>query len=116
MTVENWETTRRTGPRTVTTTRDPYHKLTLDDIKRAIASVADTPPDPLNGATILWVHPDDKQAIELAGKLRVASGGVLHVREHIHAFPDRIHGFRGADFLPCVVINLKEKSDADCVS
>lgn len=66
--------------------------------------VADIPPDPLNGATVLYVHAN---RYEDAIKIKEASGGRLHIQLSRLASPEVIAGFKGDE---CVVIIRKEKS------
>lgn len=89
---------------------DTYKQLTVEDVRRMVADLPPLPHDPLNGATVLWVKSGDNESIEAANKLREASGNRLRVTESPHAFPGRIHGFKGAAFLPCVVIKIEEES------
>ena len=51
-----------------------------------------------NGATVLHVHPADKDA---AFNLIRSDEGSVRVTVSENAFPGRIYGFKGAAFLPC---------------
>lgn len=97
-------------------TGDTYKRLTVEDVLNLVADLPPLPDDLLNGATVLWVKNGDREAIEMANQLREASGNRLRVTESPHAFPGRIHGFKGAAFLPCVVIHTKEDSNENRVS
>lgn len=75
--------------------------------------LADNPPipDPLNGATVLYVHPDrHNEAVRIReayeGSKPMASGGRLHIQQSLHASPNVIAGFKGDE---CVVIVKMEK-------
>ncbi len=76
-------------------TADRLRKLILDN---------PPPPDPLNGATTLYVHPDRASDAE---RINEAAGGRLHIQLSRLASPNVIAGFKGDD---CVLIVKKEKS------
>ncbi len=73
--------------------------------------VADIPPDPLNGATVLYVHPDrHKDAIRIKeareGGNTIGFAGRLHIQLSRLASPNVIAGFKGDE---CVAIIRTEK-------
>lgn len=71
--------------------------------------LAEAAPDILNGATMLWLHIDDKHAHDIALKIKTASNDRIHIRQSPNAIRNRIHGFKGRNFLPVLVIKLKEE-------
>jgi hypothetical protein len=71
--------------------------------ERLTKLLSDLPPDPLNGATTLHVHPDN---MKLAARIKEASGGRLHIQLSKHASTNVIAGFKGEE---CVAIIRLEK-------
>ena len=49
-----------------------------------------------NGATVLHVHPTDHEAARI-----LAQHSNVRITVSENAFPGRIYGFRGAEFMPC---------------
>lgn len=76
--------------------------LTADRLRKLIL---DNPPlpDPLNGATTLYVHPDRASEAE---RINEAAGGRLHIQLSRLASPNVIAGFKGED---CVLVIKSEK-------
>lgn len=71
--------------------------------ERLTKLIADIPPDPLNGATVLYVHPS---RVRDAVRINEAAGGRLHIQQSELASREVIAGFKGDD---CVVIIGREK-------
>lgn len=82
------------------TNAQPDEPWTADRLLDLMESI---PPDPLNGATTLYVHPD---RISDADRINEAAGGRLHIQTSKLASPKVIAGFKGDD---CVVIIGAEK-------
>lgn len=85
----------------------PHEPWTAERLTKLVASI---PPDPLNGATVLYVHPDRRKD---AMRIKEAAGGspmgrTLHIQQSELASPNVIAGFKGDD---CVVIIKTEKED-----
>lgn len=87
---------------TTSTNRQPDEPWTA---KRVLDLIANNPPlpDPLNGATTLYVHPDRRKDAE---RINEAAGGRLHIQTSNLASPKVIAGFKGDD---CVLIIKTEK-------
>jgi len=85
------------------TNAQPDQPWTADRLLNLIGSIPPDPPDPLNGATTLYVHPD---RISDADRINEAAGGRLHIQTSKLASPKVIAGFKGDD---CVVIIGTEK-------
>ncbi len=87
---------------TTLTNRQLDEPWTADRLRKLIL---DNPPlpDPLNGATTLYVHPDRRNDAE---RINEAAGGRLHIQTSLLASPNVIAGFKGDD---CVLIVKSEK-------
>lgn len=88
-----------------TTNAQPDEPWTADRLLDLIESLPAAPPDPLNGATTLYVHPS---RVSDANRINDAAGGRLHIQQSTHASPKVIAGFNGDD---CVMIIGTEKKD-----
>lgn len=89
---------------TTSTNRQHDEPWTADRLRKLIL---DNPPlpDPLNGATTLYVHPDRRKDAE---RINEAAGGRLHIQLSRLASPKVIAGFKGDD---CVLIIKSEKEN-----
>lgn len=89
---------------TTSTNRQPDEPWTA---KRVLDLIANNPlpPDPLNGATTLYVHPDRRNDAE---RINEAAGGRLHIQLSRLASPNVIAGFKGDD---CVLIIRRDKDN-----
>ncbi|AEG53142.1 hypothetical protein [Sinorhizobium meliloti] len=87
-----------------TTTEAPvFTQQTLLDMLDAFSP--EPMADPLNGATILWVTPEQE---DKAKQIVAAAARPIHVRVSPNAFPKRIYGFRGPERMPCLVIKNED--------
>ncbi len=92
---------------TTLTNAQPDGPFTADRLRQLIL---DNPPlpDPLNGATTLYVHPDRRKDAERINEAYAGSPGgrQLHIQTSHLASPKVIAGFKGDD---CVLIIKTEK-------
>ncbi len=95
-------------PVTTSQTDDGSHKpFTVETLRALIEFLPEPPPDPLNGATVLWVLPElASRAQQIADAAK--SYRHVHVQKSPHALENRIFGFRKAGEEPCLIIKLDE--------
>lgn len=87
------------------TNAQPDEPWTADRLLDLIESLPAAPPDPLNGATTLYVHPS---RVSDADRINQAAGGRLHIQISKLASAKVIAGFKGDD---CVMIIGTEKEN-----
>jgi hypothetical protein len=85
---------------TFTKTQQPDEPWTVERLTKLVESI---PPEPLNGATVLYVHPT---RVRDADRINKAAGGRLHIQQSENASREVIAGFKGDD---CVLIIGREK-------
>lgn len=84
------------------TKTQPEAPRTADQMRQLILNTPPLP-HPLNGATVLHVHPD---LVSDAERINEAAGGCLHIHLSRLASPKFICGFKGDE---CVLIIKSEK-------
>lgn len=79
--------------------------LTLEKLRDMILNLPEPTPGPLNGATVLYVHPSKVGEAKRIVDAYAQIGSVIHIQQSLLASEKVIAGFRGHE---CVcIINLE---------